>query len=168
MIRYRYRTREDGTYIQCEMTPWKLEYSAYDRRWWVILYDAAAGRTIKARLDNLKDVALGDRSDASPEDIAAAMESLLAPEPVVLQVDDVKNVLERCFLAFENQLFEETVQQPGQGCRIAFRYYRFDEGEILRRLLYLGPDVKLLAPQSLREKLLQMVKQARDSDFYSF
>jgi len=88
------------------------------------------------------------------------MDSLLAPEPVVLQVKDVHKTLERCFLVFENQLFEKTEQLPDEGCRIAFRYYRFDETEILRRLLYLGPNVRLVGPAVLREKLADMVEQA--------
>lgn len=159
-IRYSYRTREREALRESETVPWKLEYSAYDGRWWVILYDPEENRTIKAVLGNLQNIRLAGPADVTDEMIEQAMEPLLAPEPVVLQMEDVNNVLERCFLVFENQLFQETEQIPGAGCRVAFRYYRFDEEEILRRLLYMGPDVTLVGPQSLREKLARRLEQA--------
>lgn len=169
LVRYRYRTRDTERYRESVVRPWKLEYSVYDRRWWAILYHPREGRTIKARLDNLRDVELLGPSEVSPEEIRAAMERLLEPEPVVLRVRKTRGALERCFLVFENQLFLETEQLSPETVRLAFRFYRFDQGEILRRLLYLGPAVELLAPQSLREELLALVEQALEqSDSYSF
>lgn len=169
LVRYRYRARDIETYRESVVRPWKLEYSAYDRRWWIILYHPQERRTIKARLDNLRDVELLGPSDVSSEEIQAAMERLLEPEPVVLRVRKTKGALERCFLVFENQLFLDTEQLSPETVRVAFQFYRFDRGEILRRLLYLGPAVELLAPQSLREELLELVEQALEqSDSYSF
>lgn len=169
LIRYRYRTRDTETYQESVVYPWKLEYSAYDRRWWVILYHVQERRTIKARLDNLRDVELLDPADVSHEEIQVAMERLLEPEPVVLQVRKTKGALERCFLVFESQLFLETEQLSADAFRLSFQFYRFDRGEILRRLLYLGPAVELLSPQSLREELLELVEQALEQcDSYRF
>lgn len=169
LVRYRYRTRDTERCRESVVRPWKLEYSVYDRRWWAILYHPQEKRTIKARLDNLRDVELLGPSQVTPEEIRAAMERLLEPEPVVLQVRKTKGALERCFLVFENQRFLETEQLSPEAVRLAFQFYRFDRGEILRRLLYLGPAVELLAPQSLREELLALVEQALEqSGSYSF
>ena len=169
LVRYHYRTRDSETYQESVMYPWKLEYSAYDRRWWIILYHPQEQRTIKARLDNLRDVELLGRAGISQEEIQQAMERLLEPEPVVLQVRKTKGALERCFLVFENQLFLDTQQLSPDAFRLSFQFYRFDRGEILRRLLYLGPAVELLAPQSLRAELLELVEQAlANQDFYCF
>lgn len=95
---------------QAEALPWKLEYSAYDRRWWVILYDPGQARTIKARLDNLEEIRLLALRVEDGE-VEAAMDRLLEPEPVVLEVRRTRGTLERCFLVLENQLFERT--RPG-------------------------------------------------------
>ena len=169
LIRYRYRTRAVEAYQESVVRPWKLEYSAYDRRWWVILYHPQERRTIKARLDNLRDVELLGPAEVSQEEIQKAMERLLEPEPVVLRVRKTKGALERCFLVFENQLFLETEQLSPDAFRLSFQFYRFDRGEILRRLLYLGPAVELLSPQSLREELLALVEQALERcDSYCF
>ena len=93
-------------------------------------------------------------------DIGAAMDALLEPEPLTLEVHDIHGALERCFLVFENQLFEETRRTAPGRYRLSFRYYRFDRMEILRRLLYLGPPVRLVGPASMREALGAMLDAA--------
>lgn len=160
MLRYRYRTREEQCYRESMLQPWKIEYSAYDRRWWVILYDPSEKRTIKACLDNLKDLELREPANTTEMEIEQAMNELLVSEPVVLQVQRTRGALERCFLVFENQLFLETRQMSPEHYQLSFQYYRFDESEILRKLLYLGSAVRLLGPQSLRQKLLELVEMA--------
>lgn len=160
LIRYTYRTRDDETARTGLTLPWKLEYSAYDRRWWIILYDSEVRRTIKARLDNLEHIQLAGPARESEADIRNAIERLLAPEPAVLQIRHTRGALERCFLVFENQQFEET-GQVAKGCyRMSFRFYQFDRWEILKKLLYLGPAVRLLAPEDLREDLRKLLKSA--------
>lgn len=160
MVEYAYRTRESDTLHEAKTLPWKLEYSAFDGRWWVILYDLVARRTIKARLEHLEHIRLLGPANVSETEIAAAMERLLEPEPVVLEVERTRGALERCFLVFENQLFERTQQLTQDRFRLSFRWYRFDRQEILRRLLYLGPGVRLVSPVSLRQDLTRLVEQA--------
>ena len=43
---------------------------------------------------------------------------------------------------------------------MSFRFYQFDRWEILKKLLYLGPAVRLLAPEDLREDLRKLLKNA--------
>lgn len=160
LIQYTYRTRDDDTPRSSVTLPWKLEYSAYDRRWWVILYDSGKKRTIKARLDHLENIQLAGPAEASEEEIEAAMDRLMEPDPVVLRIRRTRGALERCFLVFENQMFEETSQESEDCYRMSFRYYRFDRTEILRRLLYLGPAVTLLGPESLRAELAKLLDAA--------
>lgn len=163
LIQYTYRTRDDREPRQAVTLPWKLEYSAYDRRWWAILYDPETKRTIKARLDNLEQPRLLRPAGVPEADIEAAMDALLEPEPLVLEVHDVLGALERCFLVFENQLFEETRCIAPDRYRLSFRYYRFDRMEILRRLLYLGPPVRLVGPASMREALGALLDKALEA-----
>lgn len=160
LIRYTYRTRSNDVPRESVTLPWKLEYSAYDRRWWVILYDREEKRTIKARLDNLENIQLAGPAGVVEEEIKAAMNRLMEPEPVVLQVRHTRGALERCFLAFENQLFEGTHQVSEDCYRMSFRYYRFDRMEILRRLLYLGPAVTLVSPADMKADLAKLLDAA--------
>ena len=149
-ITYRYRTRNDATLHQSERLPWKLEYSAYDRRWWVILYDSKNERTIKATLNNLRDICLGEKSSIDDAAIGRAMEKLRMEENVVLRIRDTHNALQRCFTAFENQEIIQSHYAPETGYTLEFRAYRFDEDEILRQLMQLGHNVSLEGPDALR------------------
>lgn len=159
-IRYEFCTQREQTLQKSEALPWKLEFSSYDRRWWVILYLAEEKRTVKACLKNLRNIELLGEQRIPQETILDAVDRLLAPEPIVIEVRKEMGAVERCFMVFEHQPFVETEQLPGDLVRMVFRYYRFDEEEILRRLLYLGPMVSLRAPIDLRLKLSELLEQA--------
>ena len=92
--------------------------------------------------------------------IEQAMERLLMPESVRLAVKPEKGAIERCFLVFENQQFEETRQISHDMVQLSFRWYRFDAHEIVRRLLYLGPMVQLQGPKVLQEELAAVLRKA--------
>lgn len=157
LVDYVYRTNTDETLRQARALPWKLEYSAYDRRWWVIFYRPEEQRTIKARLENLRQIRLAGPSDVTEAEVEEAMDRLMEPEPVVLEVTRTRGTLERCFLVFENQLFVRTRQVSQDRFRLSFQYYRFDRSEILRRLLYLGPGVRLVSPDGMRRELAELI-----------
>lgn len=162
-IHYCYRKKGSRDWQETQSLPWKLEYSAYDRRWWVILYHEGERRTIKAPLNHLRDLRLGGKSKAEEHEILAAMGQLREKEPVVLRITDGHNALQRCFLAFENQQIRESrrvVEDDQVYYRLTFDWFRFDEAEILRRLMHLGPCVALIGPELLREKLVKQVEQA--------
>lgn len=160
LVRYRYRTRDSREEQEALCVPWKLEYSAYDRRWWAILYDPEQKRTVKAPLNHLRDMSIAGKSGVTEPEIEAAMDTLRMPEPVVIRVKDERNALQRCFLAFENQeIFDSSRIGPGE-YRLCFHAYRFDEEEILRQLMQLGSNVALEAPTDLKERLRQRVKES--------
>lgn len=162
LVEYIYRTKNSAIQNKTVALPWKLEYSAYDRRWWIILYAPSEQRTIKARLENLEQIKLLKPSGIQELEIEKAMERLLEDEPLVLQVHNIYGALERCFLVFEHQCFEETKYIRPGWYELSFRYYRFDRMEILRRLLYLGPAVSIVRPDSMKRELLSLLNMALD------
>lgn len=161
MICYSYRIKDRETYETTQAIPWKLEYSAYDRRWWVILYEPMQKRTVKAVLGNLRNVTVGAQHGLPEQEIRNAIEDLcLQDTPVQLRVENTYNGLQRCFLAFENQEFLHTQMLDENTFLLSFRYYRFDTEELLRKLMMLGPAVTLLQPASLKQELRNRLKLA--------
>ena len=168
-LHYYYRTNGSSEWKEAQSCPWKLEYSAYDRRWWVIFYSEQEKqkRTVKVPLNHLRELRMGGKSAATDKDILAAMDTLRQKEPVELRITDSHNALQRCFLTFENQEIRESrrIEENGQiHYYLSFDWFNFDEEEILRRLLHLGPNVALLGPEPLREKLILQVKNALDQN----
>lgn len=160
LISYRYRVRTQHGYQEATCLPWKLEYSAYDRRWWIILYDTQEGRTIKTPLNHLRDIQLLEKSTVTDSAILAAMEKLRMKEPVILHIQDSHNALQRCFIIFENQEITGSDYSSETGYVLKMNAFRFDREEILRQLMYLGPNVRLVEPADLREELRQRLEQA--------
>lgn len=160
-ISYDYQTRTSKEPLRAVAAPWRLEYSAYDNRWWIILYTLdAPRRCVKAWLGHLSHIRLEPQLRVAEEEILAAREALRMPEPIVLHVADTRNALERCFLVMERQQFLESRLLEDGSAILSFSYYRFEESDLLRQLLYLGPAVELKRPLYLRKALLERVEQA--------
>lgn len=160
MVTYEYQTRQSKTLQKAHTFPWKVEYGVFDQRWWVIFYHPEEKRTIKAKLEHIDHVELAEKSNLTSVEIEESMKALLEPEPVVLAVTSKRGALERCFLTFEDQLFLETKRSSSTEFQLSFCWYRFDRNLILRKLLYLGPEVTLLSPKSLKMELKQLLEQA--------
>ncbi len=159
-ISYQYRSRNSEVTQRACSVPWRLEYSAYDNRWWLILYNPEEKRCIKAWLSHLSGISLERHITVLEKEILTARKLALMPEPVVLRVENARNALERCFLVLERKQLMDSRLDPDGSATISFRYFRYEENELLRQLLYLGPNVQLLSPQSLRTALLKQVNQA--------
>lgn len=159
-LHYCYRTTNDPTCQKTTALPWKLEFDARIHRWCIILYELNQHRMIKAILRNLSHFELGDPVDVSDRQLHGALDSLLAPEALVLSILPQRNALERCAMVFERQMLRRIEPAPDGTYQLTFRYYRFEEPEILRNLLYLGPTVRLVAPTSMQQKLADLLHQA--------
>lgn len=164
-VTYCYRVRGKQGLQRTSAFPWKIEYSAYDRRWWVILYSEEEKRTIKAPLNHLQDVILLPQSGVSEQMIHEAMDQLRMEKPVELHIRDEHNALQRCFAVFENQEILSSDYSPEAGYILRLNAFRFDREEILRQLMYLGPNVHLEAPEDLRNELRGRLNQAQS--YYS-
>ena len=152
-IHYDYRTNAAPTPRSAVGVPYRLEYSVFDGRWWLISYNEAEDRSIKSRLENILAVRPGQVHRVAEETIRAAITRNLAAEPVVLHIRNRKNVLERCFLLFESMPDMTAFQLGEDEYRLCFRYFRWDNHVIVRRLLYLGENVTARSPSSIVEEL---------------
>lgn len=165
LIRYRYRVKQKpgdkpGEKIG-ECLPWKLEYSAYDRRWWVILYDPEDGKTKKAPLNHIRHIQILEKPhNITQEHILEAMDCLRVAETVDLRIRNKHNALQRCYTAFENHQIKQSSYSPEEGFKLSFYTYKFDKEEILRQLMYLGPNVSLEGPPALRQELRGRLRDA--------
>ncbi len=163
LVSYKFRTVGSSETRAAKCLPWKLEYDAYLKRWWVIFYSLEEKRMIKARLENVSEAVVGEKCFVSDDELSDAMDRLLEKEPMVLRVRDYNNALERCFTVFESQVLENVETSEGGGVTVTYRTYRFDRRDIIRKLMYLGPGVTVLSPEHLRKDLLAEIDAALES-----
>ncbi len=98
-VNYLYCPQNTDTWIPAEdMIPFRLEHSVLAGRWWVIVYLPDQDRPVKARMEHIKDVQVGQTHRFTEDQIRAVIRRLVEPDPVVLRIRPEKNALERAKL----------------------------------------------------------------------
>ena len=80
-------------------------------------------------------------------------------QTVTFSVYDINNAIDRCFNAFSNYDIVGSETDPNE-FTLNVAYLPFQETDILRILLSLGAAVRVHEPQTLKEKLDSIYKQA--------
>lgn len=109
-----------------------------------------------ARILQIRDS--GKRAKIQPE-IDQYLEESLCPEPVVLEISNERNALERTMLHFA--CYRKQTERLGDSgkylCRI---YYREEmEAELLIQILSFGPVVKVLGPERFLDQIRSRVRR---------
>lgn len=158
-VAHTYVTNADKNVIrEAELAPYRLEYNVFDGRWWAIFYSADEHRTIKAKLENILEARPGRAHGITEETVENAIKRLLAKEPVELRINNVRNVLERCFILFEHSYGLTGESLGGSRYVMRFRYFTFDKNDIVKKLLYLGEHVVATAPEAIREGVAECLR----------
>ncbi len=162
-IKYEYKTKLDEEYKEAICAPYRIEYSAYDKRWWVILYYYDDKRAIKAKLKNLKNIAIGNKSSIEHNEIETYIKRQLGENKLVLIIKNERNAIERFFLLFDNQEKVETELIDENTYKATLNYFKFDEEEIIRNLFYLGGSVVVKEPDEIRVKIINRIKKSLEN-----
>ena len=80
---------------------------------------------------------------------------------VVLEVDLVQHVIERCFRLFSFYDRKAVYDSDKEKYRLELSYYRFDESEVLRDIMSLGSNVIVIEPRGIQIKIYNRIVAAR-------
>ncbi len=150
-VRLTYR-RRDGREKEYEGSLLSLEYSPKD--------DAFRFRfhiTVRPMTLNAAGIISCAVTDLPADDIDDPPEK----ETVVLEITDKRNSLSRAMLSFSD-LQKETEPTENGLYRMTLHYEKDDETEILIRLLAFGPFLRILSPETMREKHQARVRRQCD------
>ena len=128
------------------MAPQKLEYSSKDDKFRVIA-PSPRGHTLTVNLGRVKGVTL---LEPCTEEECTPFQYRM--KPLVMELTDERNALERCLLHFSN-LEKETEKLDAKHYRVTLHYEQEDETELLIRVLSFGPMLKVLEPESFVEQI---------------
>ena len=154
MLGYYYRTGYSRKERYAEVSPYRLEYNAWDGRWWMISYWEKENRSIKSRLDRLRAVHTLEQPAVGEARIRSVIARNLMPEPLILRiagenVGKLRNVVERCFIGFETMQEAIAIKHSETEYELRFRYFHWDEKLIIRKILALGEYVTILSPGNM-------------------
>ncbi|WPX08818.1 WYL domain-containing protein [Anaerocellum danielii] len=163
ILRYTYKTRQGDTLKDVTGIPVKIQYSLKDDMFYVIFYSLERGNFAKCIIQNLENLRY-DEGSYNRDDVLKEYDNYLknskAKQPIVLEVINTRNALERAFCMFSS--FEKSARFLKEKNRHEMRiyYYEFEEAEIISRILYLGRNVVVVNPQHIRDRIISRVKNA--------
>lgn len=80
-------------------------------------------------------------------------------EPVVVRVTDERNSVERFMMEFSAYEKRSEFSHDTGCCTVRLWYDKYDETELLIRLLSFGPTIEILSPENFRAKAAARVRQ---------
>ncbi|UWG96647.1 WYL domain-containing protein [Dehalobacter sp. DCM] len=159
-IRYHNRDRKGNVHKDKLALPVSLEYAMRDGRFRVSMFSIDDNRPIMANLTTLSKIRVVQ--ETIPIDRETAKKVLwekVAPEPVVLEVTDKKGAMERSFMCFSGM--DRSAKQIAENTyELRLNYYVFDEENLIRNILSLGPYVKVISPQRIIDEVIRRVKRS--------
>lgn len=139
--------------------PVKIEYSLLNDSFRISAYRPDQNRFFKMTLETMSNVRLGTSYRESLQD---DYRKFLASNKrtVVLDVEPVGHVIERCFRIFSFYERRAVYDREDRRYRLEIEYYSYDEAEVIRDLLSLGSSVVVLEPSGLRKRVYERIVRA--------
>ncbi|EKQ54748.1 MULTISPECIES: WYL domain-containing protein [unclassified Clostridium] len=142
--------------------PTRIEYSLKDDKFRASLYSLEEKRSIMVNLHTLKEVKIAQNvnSKVKREDVLKKLKEKKYSEiPITIELEDIRGAMERCFMSFSS--FERNSRTISENkYEIDIYYYTFEEDEIIRKIMSLGPYVKVKEPDRVREIVIDKIKRA--------
>jgi RNA-splicing ligase RtcB len=168
-IRYCNTDRNGNEYCDMHALPLRLEYSLKDGRFRVSLYSLDKARPVMANVFTMSNIEIVDNKSLTisrDEAIKLLRENRYAKEPIVLEVTDKRAAMERCFMSFSGMERSSRCIEEDK-YEIKLNYYTFEEDEIIRKILALGPYVKVISPQRIAEEVIRRIRRAIELNGYA-
>jgi len=160
-IRYTNTDRRGNVYKDMLALPVGIEYSMRDGRFRVSMYSIDNDRPIMANIFTLTDLRIVDEDVGIDRETAKKLlfEQKYSSEPIILEVTDQKAAMERCFMCFSGM--ERTARDLGNNkYEMRLNYYLFEEENLIRNIISLGPYVKVISPQRIVDEIVRRVKKS--------
>jgi hypothetical protein len=142
--------------------PIRIEYSLKDDKFRASLYSLEENRSIMVNLHTLKRVKIAEdvNSKIKREDVLKILKEKKYSEiPITIELEDIRGAMERCFMSFSS--FERNSRNISENkYEIDIYYYTFEEDEVIRKIMSLGPYVKVKSPDRVRDIVIEKIKRA--------
>ena len=149
--------------------PIRIEYSLKDDKFRASLYSLKEERSIMVNLHTLKDVKIAEKDieiseninlEINREDVLRKLkEKKYSETPITIELEDIRGAMERCFMSFSS--FERCSRAISENkYEIDIYYYTFEEADVIRKIMSLGPYVKVKSPERVKEIIVGKIKEA--------
>lgn len=160
-IRYSNTDKKGNVYSNKLALPVSIEYSMRDARFRMSMYSLDDHRPIMANISTLSDIRMVDEDVSIDRETAKKLlfEQKYSEEPVILEVTDKKAAMERCFMCFSGMERTSRALEKNK-YEIRLNYYLFEEENLIRSIISLGPYVRVISPQRISDEIVRRVKKS--------
>lgn len=163
LIKYTSVDKNNVVYENKLAYPIRIEYSLKDDKFRLSTYCLSEERPVLLLLTNIKSIEIIDNNyNIKREDMLNKLkEKKYVKEPIVLEVRDENSAMERFFMSFSS--YETYSKVIGENkYEINLYYYSFQEDEIIRKIISLGPYIVVKSPGKVVDKIICIIKRALD------
>ena len=148
--------RADKTIIPC-----RLEYDFFADKYFLIAWSEEKNIAEKISVHDLEKISLTEEKIF--DDVEAKLKNFYAENyvEISLSVKNTRNAVERCFALFGSFDKKTRFQEDGTYF-LLIKYCRFDESEVLEKILSLGAAVTVLSPQNIRKRIIKKFVAIKD------
>ena len=147
----RIRVRIGQEYL--EILPYKLCYSNRDDKVQLLGIGKNTGRYF--HIEDLEEIELQNEI----KEIQIAEWLAQQKRELQLQIEDKKNVVERCFSMFSHLKKRAVYNREENQYQMYIEYYLFEEKELIKDILSFGSYVIVKEPQDLRDEMIKRIKE---------
>lgn len=142
--------------------PYRIEYSIKNNKYRVIALPKGYDRAIKINVSSFKSIEIINEIDnETNEKILSFINGKKnLQEPLVLEIENKFNTVERCFSLFSYYDKEAYYDREKNKHILKVYYYSFDEAEIIKDILSLGSCVIVIEPAGIRNKIIERIRKA--------
>lgn len=151
---------DDGNiYKDSKLIPYKIEYNNKQDTFSITCYNDINNEIIRIFFTNITKLKIGE-SIPNYLKIKTRMrkerEKRLTTEPVIIQINDENNALQRSAYIFAH--YKRMIYKENDNIYMRIFYYKeYQQEDILRGILQLGRFVTLIAPNSLVDKMKEII-----------
>lgn len=149
-------------YINAEVFPIRIEYSLMNDVFRICTYDTEQKRFIKMNFATMKNIQMGSSVN---ETLESKYEEFLLEnmKKVILEIDPVPHIIERCFRIFSSYDRKAIFEQKENKYLLEISYLKFDEMEVIRDILSMGSYAIVIEPKKLQKEIYRRIIKSRDN-----
>jgi predicted DNA-binding transcriptional regulator YafY len=148
-------TLSGEVYSKSRIIPYKVEFSAKLKGFWLIGYEMTVQKMIKVALSRIEILSKNPRNDNI--DLEKLSKQLYKREKIRLEIVDVKGALERALHVFSEYKRDSFFDRERNIHVVEIDYNKFDEYDIEKTLFSLGTYVKVIFPEQIRWRMYEAI-----------
>ena len=140
--------------------PVRIEYSVVNDRFRINAYEPVEMRFIKMNLDTMLNIDATDETTDIDLETEYAEFIKINTRRVVLDVEAVDHIIERCFRVFSYYDRKARYDKEAHVYRLEISYLKADENEVIKNILSMGSHVVVTEPRAIQKEVYRRILAA--------